>query len=110
MGIALDWHPSYRAHIEWALHELGILEPMVEKNCKIKYLHRDDAGEARQELIPLSGDLRLDFLIKALAMADGASGLSTGSEAVERLSDKFVIDGSNALFESIREGHEANLQ
>lgn len=109
--IALDWHPSYRAHVEFALWEEGVLNPLVENDGSITCLvqERDDDGEWIEYRADYVSEDTSGIIVNACAMADAASGLTTGCEVVERLSDLYGIEGGKAQFEDVRETHLSNL-
>jgi hypothetical protein len=111
----LDWHPSYAAHLEWALLDVGFISPRVLDDGEMEFipLERDERGEWKNDHEPIIApgrEYNVNLLLTALAQADAASGQTTGRKFAESLLDEHGVEGGEAYFESIREAHVGNLR
>lgn len=107
----IEWHPAYRAHVEWALWDLGLLYPEVGADGEMSFLadEKTDDGWHDYRATLICEDYA-GLIVCACAMADAASGLPVGREVAERFTNKYRVERGKAMFEEVCERHKNDLQ
>lgn len=110
-----DLHPAYRAHLEWALFDVGFIAPRVTDDGDMLFvpLEKDADGQwndDREPILSAGRETNVNLIAVALAQADAASCSTTGREILQSLADGYRVADAEAEFEVVLEAHRGNLQ